>query len=728
MLRNNKNGKRIISSLIISIIMLTTFVSTAFADEIGLCVHLTNDSINDTVLSKVIESGTNMVRTDILWSEVETVKGELKIPQKIIKKIDTLNNAGVEVLVILDYGNTLYDGIDNIKTLPVETDNDYFQAWLNYVEYVTTQLKGKVVGYEVWNEPDISSNGATGEAYAQLVKATYNKIKNIDNSAKVVAGVLAGDEDFRNAMLGTDVAKYMDVFSFHCYASPNSGLRWYNNTVFMDLETALDKAGFEGEIWLTETGSYTGTAEGAVTEDMQAVFAIRCKAEFDEFLYKTNRTGRAVNYQILDSYDAANKEHNFGILNYNGESKPAYNAILAFNKAVNGKKLISVTNPQSASVNSKLYYGNLNTYSDDRGTTYVAYDYNDRSDTKIAIPLSGDIAYIYDYQGNLTQTILNPNGTKSFAVSAKPVIIECAKNSSTITGLSYDENKNIMTVRGQTTGLNGVITIELLNDDKVVQSETTTVLNRKFNKSFTVDADGDYTVRVARTELSAIGSNLYDEKNIIVAAKNPEIKENVRKVSADTVVVYNKEDNALSISGSLEGYSNGDRATIVVAPSSIGVNDITITNVSYIGEVATSNGVFTVNIEMPDDAQGEYNVYISGTNVGAVWQNSVNAAEVSPYVHVCSFNVDDNTSTVTATANVKNFNNIGKNATIIIAQFADEGKLLAVKMKTFNVDAYTYNTVEKTFAVEKEPDAKTVKAMVWDSYEGMRPLYAVQVK
>ncbi|MBR0277735.1 MAG: hypothetical protein IJQ50_04675, partial [Clostridia bacterium] len=144
---------------------------------------------NTVLMSK--PTGVATVRDGIEWWRCETTKGTIKVPNDLDPMINTAYENGTEILFLLSYGNTLYSSSE--KDIPTTTE--YKNAWLNYVEYIVTRYKDKVDYWQVWNEPNISTfnaNNATVAQYTELLRITYNKIKSIDPTSKVIGGGLAG--------------------------------------------------------------------------------------------------------------------------------------------------------------------------------------------------------------------------------------------------------------------------------------------------------------------------------------------------------------------------------------------------------------------------------------------------------------------------------------------------------------------------------------------------------
>ncbi|HHQ4314589.1 TPA: cellulase family glycosylhydrolase, partial [Serratia fonticola] len=133
-------------------------------------------------------------RDDYAWSKVERDKKEYSVYGNLTKTDHAFYNAhkyGLDGVLILDYGNKLYDG----GGYPISEEG--IAAFANYAAWTAARFKGKVKYFEVWNEwTNATSMGKfkksipPAEAYFNLVKATSQAIKKVNPSAIILAGSL----------------------------------------------------------------------------------------------------------------------------------------------------------------------------------------------------------------------------------------------------------------------------------------------------------------------------------------------------------------------------------------------------------------------------------------------------------------------------------------------------------------------------------------------------------
>ncbi|MCK5456234.1 MAG: beta-galactosidase, partial [Melioribacteraceae bacterium] len=74
---------------------------------LGVNIHFYEGNKNDLLMLK--ESGVGIVRMDVSWSGVEKTKGKYDF-RRHDKLLDDLEELGIRLLFIIDYGNPLYDG------------------------------------------------------------------------------------------------------------------------------------------------------------------------------------------------------------------------------------------------------------------------------------------------------------------------------------------------------------------------------------------------------------------------------------------------------------------------------------------------------------------------------------------------------------------------------------------------------------------------------------------
>ncbi|MHB1460847.1 MAG: hypothetical protein ACYC1M_06170 [Armatimonadota bacterium] len=99
---------------------------------------------------------------------------------------------------------------------------DRMKEWGEYVYRLVSRYKGKIRDYEVWNEPDgmWTSEPNSAEHYMELLKTTWAAAKKADPHCTIYGFSLAANIDWLKKVCDLGAADYMDIATFHTYASP----------------------------------------------------------------------------------------------------------------------------------------------------------------------------------------------------------------------------------------------------------------------------------------------------------------------------------------------------------------------------------------------------------------------------------------------------------------------------------------------------------------------------
>lgn len=317
--------------------------SKTIPNGFGVSIHYPDDRI-DTDLIK--DAGFKIVRKDIYWSQIEQVKG---VYDYSATGYDGLTNSllqnEIRPYYILGYSNGLYESTQSVVTPEGQ------EAFINYVDSVSSRYRGNGIIWEIWNEP----NGSywlpkpNYSDYSTLLKEASKVIRNNDPSGTIVAPALAGlsDDSFvwLEEILKTGVLDYIDGVSVHPYRTQTP------ETVIGDyvkLRTLLSKYSNKDITIISGEWGYS-TAQGAGTtnfnEYTQANYLVRM------FLINLlSNVPISIWYGWKnDGTDLSNREQNFGLVQNDVKvSKKAYLAANALNYNLNGyelKERINVVDP-----------------------------------------------------------------------------------------------------------------------------------------------------------------------------------------------------------------------------------------------------------------------------------------------------------------------------------------------------------------------------------------------
>ncbi len=259
---------------------------------------------------KVAALGVKWIRIQSGWARTETVKGVLDFAW-LDEIVENLLRRGLQPWICLCYGNGLYNEkaaevFGAVGCPPIHSEEEK-QAWHRYVSALTARYRGKVLCYEVWNEPDgiwCWKHGPNGTEYGEFILATARAIKEGDPGAKVIGGsTCLRDLSWLNDVLRTGAAGVMDALTYHAYSPDEADgfsrvhslralCRSYNPAMLL----------IQGETGTQSRGDGAGALRGAAwTPERQAKFLARHMMAdlFDDVLF-------ASYFSCMDMIEALN--------------------------------------------------------------------------------------------------------------------------------------------------------------------------------------------------------------------------------------------------------------------------------------------------------------------------------------------------------------------------------------------------------------------------------------
>lgn len=349
------------------------------------------------MLDSVKEAGIKLIRDECYWSNVETTPGVYNFPPQIDFYIQQAQLRGIGILLILNYNNPLYAPHAGSA---VATDSNRAKFVLYCQAVVNRYLPLGVKYYEIWNEPNIPmfwDPTPNASDYFKLLQAVYPAIKGIDTSITVMGCATSPAEgnpspfiswlSFIGQVFTLGGGNYMDAVSFHQYRVDKNPEQWIQN----DINSLKNIAGTK-PMWLTEVGYHTATVWPNLTELAQAQYVSR--------LYIMGKGIQQLSnifyYDLKNDGTTANEpEHNFGLMNFNMNPKPAFLALGTAAREINNELLVSSSvtnnnyrylfsnsldrtyvfwNPATVSPKSELFPANALKVTEMEGHTYFIYD------------------------------------------------------------------------------------------------------------------------------------------------------------------------------------------------------------------------------------------------------------------------------------------------------------------------------------------------------------------
>jgi len=306
---------------------------------IGLSSHLPwGDDPDDVAgrefeVSQWAELGVGVVRRDLHWASIEPQQGTFEF-DGADRVVDAAESVGAESLGLLLYGNTwATEGSDDTMTPP--DDPADFGA---YAAAVADRYRGRILRYEVWNEPNAGIRFwkpvEDPVAYGALLIEAADRIHEADPGAQVAYGGLflpdllvntPGPEFLEQTFdAHPDLAEHLDAVAFHPYRLPFTAPEVESAeqpSLVADvcgMWDLLDERGASDlRLWITEMGWHTARnalAEG-VSEADQAAFAVRgavlsLAQGCEMFLWYTFRDSGT---------DSTDQEDNFGLYTHDAD-------------------------------------------------------------------------------------------------------------------------------------------------------------------------------------------------------------------------------------------------------------------------------------------------------------------------------------------------------------------------------------------------------------------------
>ncbi len=185
----------------------------------GFGVNIHSQSYTYEDLDMMEEAGFKIIRTDMLWHEIEKEKGvyDFSTFDQLLSELDKRN---IRPYLILDYGNPLYGCTTSVTT------TQCMEGYKNFIKMAVARYKQYNPIWEIWNEPDVIHFWYPQPAYQEytnLVKEAVFVIKSVDPRAVVIGPAVGNlnypypflEECFKRGLLD-----YVDAVSVHPYREP----------------------------------------------------------------------------------------------------------------------------------------------------------------------------------------------------------------------------------------------------------------------------------------------------------------------------------------------------------------------------------------------------------------------------------------------------------------------------------------------------------------------------
>ena len=332
-----------LAGIAIAVILAMTILAGcgAPANRPAFAIH-TIDA-DDQALHMAADAGTTTIVQLFEWRLIELQPGEYnwEYPDFVVRACDYY---GLQLVMRLDHPPEWAIEANADPALPADLD-----AFAAFAGRVAARYRGSVLGYVIWNEPNLSRewNGQAPNpaGYARLLARAHAAIKAADPQAIVAGAGLAptnqndaeamNDLVYLSQMLEALEGRPFDVLAIHPYAfglapdapaDANDGL---NARRITRLQQVLADAGLgDTPLWITEMGWTTsGPAEAsqkAVTPAQQARYLVQ---SFELAEEKWPRVESLAVWNLSTGLAADDEKAGYSIVDSAYNPLPAYAAL-----------------------------------------------------------------------------------------------------------------------------------------------------------------------------------------------------------------------------------------------------------------------------------------------------------------------------------------------------------------------------------------------------------------
>ena len=223
--------------------------TSATLPALGVCAHAGTADFAERakVFSMMREAGLECVRTDLGWRICQPKPDAPPDFSHYDKLFAAAEAEGVAVLPILDWPPSW--------AKPVM---EHLDEWRAFVRAAAEHYKGRVVAWEVWNEPNLKYFwGAAPNAaeYVKMLRVASEELRAVDPGTPICSGGLAGaDSGFLEALYAAGAKDLFDIFAVHPYCHPQPPEFFLDEALGRMRRIMASHGDAEKPIWITEIG------------------------------------------------------------------------------------------------------------------------------------------------------------------------------------------------------------------------------------------------------------------------------------------------------------------------------------------------------------------------------------------------------------------------------------------------------------------------------------------
>jgi hypothetical protein len=287
----------------------------------------------ETDLDRLVATGTTWLRTDIVWGDIEYIKGRFNwsYSDRIVAAAYRRGLKIVGIATVLPAwarpsGTSWNHG---------PTTSAQRNAFAHFARLAAARYAGRINAWEIWNEPNLKQFWAprpSARDYAALLRSTYPAIKAANRSAVVMTGGTGWatgspnirSTDWYKSLYAQNARRYFDAAAVHPYFD-FSGVLSQEMARARSIRAVMDAAGDKAKpLWGTETGAPTG-GHVSLSEAKQATLLSQA---YDTWA-RIHDHGPLFWYTLNDT-GGQDREAFFGLVRGNGTLKPSFRTLQSY--------------------------------------------------------------------------------------------------------------------------------------------------------------------------------------------------------------------------------------------------------------------------------------------------------------------------------------------------------------------------------------------------------------